>query len=699
MRLVTQCLAKRVEDRPPSASVVAAELRRHAQSLTEVKRPVGLRARVAKSGPLWFVLAIAAVVVAATVAIQRWRTDDGPPERVLRPFVTWPSDEGDSRGSPDGRWVSFVSNRDGTAAMFVQALDAVDARRVALPSGRVVSHLWSPNGREYACAMQLPDGLFLQVFPAPLGGAAMKSFRIDARASGVRLLRWIGTSVYVETRDEKTGRPILGRIDLDAERMTPMSSGWTLPAPLKSDAAYTYFDVSPDGRRVVFSLTSEAQEDLWLANIDGSQVSRLTNDAPFERRPIWTGGGDTVIYQSNRGGQLDLWELPIAGGRPSQLTSDRAAELPESAGGDGGLITFLLSTETAHLWLVDPQAGPIPLTNDALSDLAPSVSRDGRTIVFQRTNSSSLAGNTLLDSRLMKGVLAGQALRLDPDFAAEGFAPQISPDAAEVAYLQGSPPALVLKNLATSQAAVVSKDAAPPGFSSFPNSWTGQNVAWLPTGDLVFVERSPPVKIRRYTARTGLDPLPIVEAERGWRVRDLFPSADGRSLAYLKSSAAAHELHVVDLQSRADRLLTRLEGPQAVLSQGWSALDRSIFLIRQVAVPQAEADPVSVSGAQILEVDLTGAVRDLATVDNALHTTVRIDARRSTAYLTRVVDQIHNLYALALDTRALQAITNNRFPSLSYTGVQPLAGGAAVYFSTERRRDLYVYVPRTAAGR
>ena len=59
-----------------------------------------------------------------------------------------------------------------TRERFVQATDAVDARKVSLPPGNVVSHLWSPNGVEYACVMQLPDGLFLQVLPAPLGGAA-----------------------------------------------------------------------------------------------------------------------------------------------------------------------------------------------------------------------------------------------------------------------------------------------------------------------------------------------------------------------------------------------------------------------------------------------------------------------------------------------------------------------------------------------
>jgi len=701
VRLITQCLAKRAEDRPRSAAEVAAGLRQTAESLIGSTPAAGTRALLLKARPLWLLLATSVVlVVAVIVAMQRWRPSSGPPERVLRPFVTWSSDEVDSRGSPDGRWISFLSNRDGGAALFVQAIDAVDASKVTLPRGSVVSHLWAPNGQEYACAMQLPDGLFLQVFPAPLGGAAKKSFRLQARVPGVRLLRWIDNAIYLETRDEKTGRPVLARIDLGAETMTPISSGWTLPASVKPDAAYTYFDVSPDGRRVVFALVTGSQEDLWLVNVDGSGVSRLTNDAPFERRPIWTGHGETVIYQSNRGGQFDLWEVPIAGGRPWQLTSDRAAELPESAGGDGGLITFLLSTETAHLWLHDPQqTSPIPLTNDALSDLAPSISRDGKIIVFQRTNSSSLAGNTLLDSRLMKGTLAGQTLRLEPEFAAEGFAPQISPDGSELAYLQGSPPTLLIKDLGTSQVAVVSKEAAPPGFSSFPNSWLGQNVAWVPTtGDLVFVERSPLFKISRYSAGKTLDAAPIVQVERGWRVRDVFPSADGRTLAYLKSGSDAHELHTVDLGTRADRLLVRLDGTSAVSCQGWTASDRSILLVRQTAPTPTDADAVPASGIEILNVDLTGTVTRLATVDNVLHSTVRIDARRQVGYLTRIAGQVHNLYKLELEKGALQAVTNNRFPSVSYTGIQPLPSGAAVYFSTERRRDIYVYAPRIAAA-
>ena len=581
VRLITQCLAKRAEERPLSAAEVAAGLRQSAQNLTASTPSAARRALPLKVRPLWLLLATAVVLVVAVVfAIQRWTPSSGPPERVLRPFVTWPSDEVDSRGSPDGRWISFLSNRDGATALFVQAIDAVDARKVTLARGSVVSHLWSPNGQEYACAMQLTDGLFLQVFPAPLGGAAKKSFRLQARAAGVRLLRWIENAIYLETRNEKTGRPVLGRIDLGAETMTPISSGWTLPASVKPDAAYTYFDVSPDGRRVVFALVTDSQEDLWLVSADGSGVSRLTNDAPFERRPIWTGRGDTVIYQSNRGGQLDLWEAQIAGGRPWQLTSDRAAELPRERG---------RRRRTEHLPALDgdraplaarSSAGePIPLTNDALSDLAPSVSRDGKTIVFQRTNSSSLAGNTLLDSRLIKGTLVGQTLRLEPEFAAEGFAPQISPDGAEA-----SPTCTARRRRSSSRISAPAslppsrkKPRRPPS-RRFRNSWLGQNVAWVPTtGDLVFVERSPLFKISRYSAGKTLDVTPIVQVERGWRVRDLFPSADGRTLAYLKSASDAHELHTVDLGTRADRLprASRRDISGIVFRAGLPRIDRS----------------------------------------------------------------------------------------------------------------------------
>jgi Tol biopolymer transport system component len=702
VRLINRCLAKQAADRPRSAADVAAELRQIMQELTGRAPARLLGAPGARVHPVWPALAAAAVLVAVAFAAFRfWQTAEGPPDRVLLPFMTWPSDEMDSRSSPDGRWVSFLSNRDGAFALFVQAIDASDARRVTLPPGRVISHLWSADGLEYACLIQLPDGLFLQVFPAPLGGAARRSLRLPARPSGVRLLRWIEGTIYLEARDEKTRQPALARIDLASEAMSDVSGRWPLPADVSPKAAYRFFDVSPNGRRVVFSLVSDTQEDLWLADIDGTAVSRVTNDAPFERYPVWNGRGDAVIYQSNRGGQLDLWELPIGGERAWQLTSDRAVEQPESASGDGGLITFRLSTETSHLWLHDPQARRlVPLTNDALSDLAPSVSRDGRTVVFQRMQASALAGNLILDSRLMKGTLSGQTLQLESEFVADGFAPKISPDGTLLAYLQGSPPVLQIKDLRTSQVLTVSKEAAPPAFSPFPNSWLGQTVAWsASTGDLLFVDRATGYRIRQYGPGRGVDETPIAQADRGWRIRDLFPSGDGRTVAYLKSSSDAHELHVVDLASRVDRLLRRIEGTAAVSAHGWTTGDRSVLLVREVTPPQTDADSDPPSGVEILEVDLSSGTRRLAAVDNALHSTARVDPKRLVAYVTRSVDQVHNLYTLALGTGALDPVTDNRFPSVSYTGLQPLASGAAVYFSSERRRDIYVYVPRTLPAR
>lgn len=700
-RLVDQCLAKRPADRPASAAVVAAELRQIAQDMSGPGGPAQQRATGARARPVWMGLAAAGVLVAAVLIVFRpWRPDDGGPDRpdrMLRPFVTWPSDEMDSHSSPDGRWVSFLSNRDGGTSLFVQALDASDATKVILPPGRALSHLWSADGREYACAIQLPDGVFLQVFAAPLGGTARRSLRIAAQAPGVRLLRWIGEEIYLETRDGAGAQPALSKADLARENVTEVSARWTLPPSVKPPASYRGFDVSPNGRRVVFSLTAENQSDLWLADVDGTSMTRLTNDSLLERFPIWTGHGDTVVYQSNRGGQQDLWELSVASRRSWQLTSDRAAELPESASEDGSLITFRLSTENAHLWLHDPRhGGAVPLTNDALSDIAPTVSRDGGVVVFQRTPASSLAGNILLDSRLMKGTLSGQTWRSDPEFVADGFAPQVSPDGNLLAYLEGSPPVLRIKDLRTSQVSSISKDAAPPAFSQFPNNWLGPNVTWTAAnGELLFVERSPLYGIRRYVAGRGVDDTLLVQAERGWRIRDLYPSADGRNVAYLKYSDDAYELHVVDLATRGDRLLARVEGSSALSCQGWTAGDRSIVLVRQGAPPPTDADSVRPAGAEILEVDLSAQTKRLRTVDNALHSTVRVDPRRSVAYLTRSVDSVHNLYSLSIETGVLEALTNNRFPSVSYTGVQPLPDGTAVFFSTERRRDIYVYVSRT----
>lgn len=125
--------------------------------------------------------------------------------------------------------------------------------------------------------------------------------------------------------------------------------------------------VSPDGRRVVFTVSSldlEANRrriDLWLVNSDGSGLLRLTTHEASDSSPRWSPQGDFIYFLSSRSGSQQVWKISIEGGEARQVT-----RLPLEVG------SFVLSRDGSKLAFsleVFPDAGSIEATKEKLEEL------------------------------------------------------------------------------------------------------------------------------------------------------------------------------------------------------------------------------------------------------------------------------------------------------------------------------------------
>ncbi len=163
-----------------------------------------------------------------TVAAWQWigRTPAADPLRRSRPVVMWASEESDSRLSADGKWLSFVSTRDGAPHLLVQPVAGTEARPVTLSAGRILSYAWSPGGDQLAVALARRDNTILQVVPAFFGGVASQSLVLDPGPNEVRVLRWLGRRIFLQL-GTNAGRSLSGA-DLDAGTVTDLSASWSL---------------------------------------------------------------------------------------------------------------------------------------------------------------------------------------------------------------------------------------------------------------------------------------------------------------------------------------------------------------------------------------------------------------------------------------------------------------------------------------
>ncbi|HYF32361.1 MAG TPA: S9 family peptidase [Chitinophagaceae bacterium] len=278
--------------------------------------------------------------------------------------------------------------------------------------------------------------------------------------------------------------------------------------------------VSPNGQKVLYTVReaimtddrSEYVNQVFVSNVDGSNVIQLTCGDKNSANPKWSPDGNWIAYTSNRDTKNNLYILPINGGEAERITDVKTGVGNFEWSPDGNAIAYTISdapsdaeeknkkakndwyyfdegykqSRLAITWLHEKDnAGKRKLTNltkENRNVIAFDWSPDSKWIVYSH-GKTPLANDGVYSDISMIEVNTGKVKPVATTNAGEA-SPLFSPDGKWIAYLCSEDPVVWAGknfiNLVPAEGGPVKK------LASTPNDLTSL-IAWSADGKSVYV--------------------------------------------------------------------------------------------------------------------------------------------------------------------------------------------------------------------
>jgi Tol biopolymer transport system component len=185
--------------------------------------------------------------------------------------------------------------------------------------------------------------------------------------------------------------------------------------------------LSPDGSSLAIRRTTAGNSDVWLLQLAGGALTRLTSDKANDGFPVWSADGRTIYFGSNRLGNLDLFQKPpVISGKENPVAATLGPRQPKAVTPDGGFLLYSRSeirrpeniyAEDIHAVALTGSSSEMPVAVGPGAQDFPEVSPDGRFVAYQSNESGRFEIESLLRRRVAStpdGVVTGRNCSTSP---------------------------------------------------------------------------------------------------------------------------------------------------------------------------------------------------------------------------------------------------------------------------------------------
>jgi len=271
------------------------------------------------------------------------------------------------RISPDGQYLSMLRKIDESSQIFLMPLNGGEPWQLTDHAGEITDYKWSGDEKS-----------IVFVAKETMSEEAKKEFKLGADPifvnegpSGKNQGRWAHLwRIAIESKKE--------------ERIT------------EQDLLIGDFDVSPDGTRVVFTARRNNRgnfpflSELFLVQMDGSYIKRLTDNRALEGDPVWAPDGKTFVFHASDDKEFELrngylWVMNPDTAKVKKLEGQNTGEIDHLVWRPDGkslLFNEVHGTNT-NLYEIDIASGQLEaLTQRTGAFRVASYSRDRTSVAF-----------------------------------------------------------------------------------------------------------------------------------------------------------------------------------------------------------------------------------------------------------------------------------------------------------------------------
>jgi Tol biopolymer transport system component len=332
--------------------------------------------------------------------------------------------------SPDGGKFAFVrtSPRLEEHALMIANADGTEERKLARrkdPDG-FLWPAWSPDGSRIACAAWHSDagGIYGNVVEISTDDG-IEELITAHKWSRVERMVWLAKG---------SGLIIIATEPSSLQQLWHISypSGETRRITNDLDN-YHSVSLTADSNTIA-TVQSRSLWHIWIVPVsDTSRAKQITFGAGRKDGAAngisWTPDGK-IVFESNISGNQDLWMMEADGSNQKQLTFDSGADRTPSVSSDGRYVVFASDDRFAsNIWRMDIDGSNLKRLTGGTRDIDPRISRDGTWVVYQSRPSAG--------RRLWKvGIEGNNSEQLSNESLSR---PAISPDGKWIACLYLGP--------------------------------------------------------------------------------------------------------------------------------------------------------------------------------------------------------------------------------------------------------------------